>query len=103
MLELLLVILIAGVALTVTSLAWLGRSVPAGTPMHAELFTSGDIPPYNFVVTLRARFFLPWVAAPDLSKCRSAPAALLAARVGAMLAFVSLIAMLIGGFTNVWA
>jgi hypothetical protein len=60
-LDLLLVALFASVALCAISLVLLRMSVPRNLSSDDDLLARGAIPPHTAAVSMRAKFFLPWV------------------------------------------
>lgn len=98
--NLLLVALFSSILLAVLSTIMLGVLVPRSSSPGQELFTTGTVPPYSFFVSLKARYFLPWIPVP--AGCRkSARVALVLGRIGAAIALLALVTMLIFGIKNV--
>jgi hypothetical protein len=103
-LQLLLLVLFAGMLLCILCLLWLGALVPRDSSAGRALFSYGTLWPYNFVVSLRGRFFLPWVAHPDFSGCkRSARFAFRGARFGACVVMAALVSMAALTAWHIWA
>ena len=104
MLELILLLLFVGMLLSVVSMLWQGTQVPRGSSAHMALFSAGAIYPYNLVVSLRAKHFLPWVPLPDFSGCGSfAVCALALSRIGAYIALFALVGLVVVWVANVQA
>ena len=102
--ETLLLVTFTGVLVAVVSMMRLRGSCPATTPAHELLFTRGATPPYTEILSLRVRYFLPWVAAPDFSGCRPiARHLLLAVRLGASVAVLGVLTMIASGLRHAWA
>ena len=101
MLELILLVLFVGVLISVVSMLWLSAQVPRGSTAFLALFSAGTIYPYNLAVSLRAKFFMPWVPFPDFSGCgRFAVQALVLSRIGAYIALLAFIGLLIAGLAH---
>ena len=101
MLELILVAVLAGILISVVGTIWLSAQVPSSSSAHSALFSAGTIHPYNLMVSLRVKFFLPWVPLPDFSGCGSfAWAALALSRLGAYVALFALIGLVFVGLVH---
>jgi hypothetical protein len=99
--ELLLILLLAGALVCVVAMLFLKAKVPAGTEAHSALFQQGTFHPYSSIVSLRAKFFLPWVsipATPGLSLAASR--ALVGVRVGAYASLLSLLGLVAFGLSH---
>ena len=93
--DVLLSAMFVGVLLTVVSIISLGWSCPPQTEAYSQLFRVGAVPPYTGMVSLRAKYILPWHSAPNFAGCRPlAPWSLVLARVGAALSVIVLIALI---------
>ena len=98
MLELNLLVLFVGVLISIGSMLWLGTQVPRGSAAFLALYSAGTIYPYNLAVSLRAKFFLPWVPLPDFAGGGFlAGWALVLSRLGAYLASLALICLVVAG------
>jgi hypothetical protein len=97
-LDLFLVVLFASVALCVVSLVGLRASTPWETQAYGELFTTGAVPPYTLVTSLRVKYFLPWINPIYLAEVGLVPRLCLwLARIGAYGAVGALVAMVLVG------
>ncbi len=99
----LLTAMFGGILLAVVSLISLGWACPPQTDAHNQLFARGTVPPYTGIVSLRARFLLPWYSSPDFAGCRAlARWSLVLARVGAAISIIALVALITLGVRNAW-
>jgi hypothetical protein len=100
-LELLLVALLLGTLLCVVSLMFLRSRVQRSDPVHSALFSAGATFPYSMVLSLRAKYFLPWVRPPNCSQRHFVvSSSLWLARVGAYIAAAAFSVMIAVGFAE---
>jgi hypothetical protein len=90
-----------GILLTVVSCIFLVWACPPQTEAYGKLFSAGTVPPYNGMVSLKARYLLPWYSAPTFAGCRRfAHLLLVLARVGAAFSVLALIALIAWGLLS---
>jgi hypothetical protein len=103
-LDLMLVGVFIGVLICVLAMIALQLACPSTTAARDELFRSGAIYPYMRVTSLRLSALLPWHSAPSFTGCHPvAPVLLVVARLGTVIAVVSLILLGALGLSRVAA
>jgi hypothetical protein len=100
-LELLLIFLLAGALVCVAGMLLLKAKVPSGSEAHSALFQQGTLPPYSSIVSLRMKFFLPWVSSPVTPDFGLAASwALVGVRAGAYASLLSLLGLIALGLLH---
>jgi hypothetical protein len=103
-LDLMLLSVFVGVLICVLAMVALQLACPSTTVARDQLFRSGAIYPYTRVTSLRLSALLPWHSAPSFTGCHPvAPVLLAIARLGAVIAVVSLILLTALGLVRVAA
>jgi hypothetical protein len=99
--DLLLVLLLAGALVCVSAMVILKATVPSSSDVHTALFQRGTFHPYSSIVSMRAKYFLPWISIPAFSGVGLiARWALVAVRVGAYASFLSLLGLIALGLSH---
>src|SRR6266404_3970847 len=93
-----------GVLICVLAMMALKLACPPTSLARDQLFASGAVYPYTRVVSLKLSILLPWRSAPNFAGChRSAPGLLAVARLGAGIAALSLVLLILLGAWRVAA
>ncbi len=93
-LVLLLVVLFTSVLLCAVSLVLLRVSAPREALSRGEMFARGSVPPYSALISLRAKYLLPWIYPAQLAGAGLLPrASFWLARLGAYGAIGALIGL----------
>jgi hypothetical protein len=101
--DVLVIAMFVAVLLTIVSIISLGWACPPHTEAYSELFRVGAVPPYPGMVSLRARYIVPWHPAPSFAGCRVlAPWSLVLARVGAVCSVIVLFVLVALEMRSAW-
>jgi hypothetical protein len=91
----------AGILLSIIFTSILKIRISPQNKIDQEIFSTGDIPPYNQMKSIRVRLFLPWTKLPNLSALGIVAATLFhSARITAWFAALALLHMIVLSVTH---